>query len=136
MESSKIASAFSSGGTRFLVRLLNAATREARTMFLEAIEREFGPYQGPRLLMSWDEARTLCDQGFTIGSHTVSHEPLTDLESTDAISEIADSRITISQRLNRAVSGFCYPRGAHSRSLALAVQKCRLCLCSYNSIWK
>jgi peptidoglycan/xylan/chitin deacetylase (PgdA/CDA1 family) len=122
ISSSKGSSDFSPSKTRSLVRILNTATREVRARFLEAAEREFGPYRGPRLLMNWDEARTLCDHGFAIGSHTVSHEPLTDLESTDAISEIEDSRIALSQRLNRAVSGFCYPRGAHSSGLAAAVQ--------------
>ncbi|WP_432821470.1 polysaccharide deacetylase family protein, partial [Trichloromonas sp.] len=82
---------------------------------------EFGPYRGEGVLMSWDDARTLCNQGFSIGSHTMSHEPLTGLNQDDALIEIKQSKVVLETRLERAIPGFCYPRGAHSDFLAEAV---------------
>ena len=109
--------------TRSLVRRLNEASREERGAFLAALEREFGLYRGPRLLMDWDEARELWSAGFAIGSHTLSHEPLTDLDPGEAAVEIRESRTALAERLGAPVSGFCYPRGAHSGFLAGLVKE-------------
>jgi peptidoglycan/xylan/chitin deacetylase (PgdA/CDA1 family) len=109
--------------SRQLVRFLNEASRIERSDFLGSIENEFGPYDGTRLLMNWSEIDELCAKGFSIGSHTLSHEPLTDLDHTEALAEISGSRNALNTRLKRPVFGFCYPRGAFSTSLSEAVQQ-------------
>lgn len=108
---------------RELVRQLNGVSRAERNRFLLSVEKEFGPYRGPRLLMNWDEIRELCASGFGIGSHSISHEPLTDLRRAEAIPEIVNSRAELAARLGRPISGFCYPRGAFSDFLAEGVRE-------------
>jgi len=73
--------------------------------------------------MNWDEIKHLGYRGFEIGSHTVSHIPLTDLSDEDAIIEIAQSKKYLSEKIGLEVSGFCYPRGAFSRQHLKMVEK-------------
>jgi peptidoglycan/xylan/chitin deacetylase (PgdA/CDA1 family) len=73
--------------------------------------------------MNWNEAKHLAQKGFGIGSHSLSHEPLTDLGQTEAEIEIHDSRIALGERVGKQISGFCYPRGACSGFLAEAVKQ-------------
>ncbi len=108
---------------RELVRQLNGASRAERNRFLLSVEKEFGPYRGPRLLMNWEEIRELRASGFSIGSHSISHEPLTDLGREEAIPEIVNSRTELAARLGHPINGFCYPRGAFSDYLAEAVKE-------------
>jgi peptidoglycan/xylan/chitin deacetylase (PgdA/CDA1 family) len=108
---------------RQLVRALNGVTCNERKIFLASIENEFGRYRGEKLLMTWADARMLCRQGFNVCSHTLSHEPLTDLSDAEAFTEIEQSREVLAQRLGRPINGFCYPRGAHSVFLAEAVKR-------------
>lgn len=109
--------------TRSIVRILNGLPKQRRQQFITSLENRFGPYDGPRLLMSWDEVRYLCRNGFEIGSHTLSHEPLTDLDESKAFAEIEESKTALTERIGQEISGFCYPRGAHSLPLARCVQR-------------
>jgi peptidoglycan/xylan/chitin deacetylase (PgdA/CDA1 family) len=108
---------------RQLVRHLNEQTHDKRISFLQSIENNFGPYEGPQLLMGWPEIRDLSRNGFSIGSHTISHEPLTDLNQDAARSEIANSRSILAEHLGHPIPGFCYPRGAFSASLCKMVDQ-------------
>ncbi len=108
--------------SRALVRHLNGLSLADRRAVIESAAREFGPYRGERLLMNWAEVGELCASGFDIGSHTLSHEPLTDLPEPEAVEEIAKSRVEIGRRLGRPVRGFSFPRGAHSSPLVRAVR--------------
>ena len=108
---------------RQLIQGVNALSYEDRTIFLQSLEKEFGPYEGSRLLMDWDEIQDLCLKGFSIGSHTLSHEPLTDLDPTEARNEIEHSRSILADRLGYPIDGFCYPRGAFSDFLSEIVKQ-------------
>lgn len=108
---------------RNLVRKLNLMSRKDRENFLTSAARQFGPYQGPRLLMNKKEMKKLVDSGFELGSHTVSHVPLTDLSPEQAEKEIMESRQTLEQIFNTKISSFCYPRGVWNQDLAAMVQK-------------
>ena len=104
--------------SRMAVRYLNAAENAFRTDFLDALQTEFGPYKGERLLMNWEEILQLHKCGFSVGSHTLSHIPLTDLHPADAKREITESGEILSQRLGAPIKGFSYPRGAWNMELA------------------
>lgn len=69
---------------RKLVQYLNGMTQRQRNKVLAAMKKEFGPYGGKRLLMNWNEIRQLHTDGFEIGSHSLSHIPLTDLSNAEA----------------------------------------------------
>lgn len=108
---------------RRAVRYLNTVENVFRLDFLNALQAEFGPYEGERLLMNWEEIRDLHKCGFSVGSHTLSHIPLTDLAPADAEKEIAESGKILSQRIGAPVKGFSYPRGAWNRELAVMAKQ-------------
>ncbi|WP_161635975.1 polysaccharide deacetylase family protein [Desulfonatronovibrio hydrogenovorans] len=108
---------------RDLVRRLNSISRQNREEYLSKLALFFGPYQGPRLLMDISELKRLIDLGFEIGSHTVSHNPLTDLTLGQAESEISQSRQVLEQMCEARIQAFCYPRGAWNNELAGLAEK-------------
>jgi peptidoglycan/xylan/chitin deacetylase (PgdA/CDA1 family) len=106
---------------RKLVQYMNGQSHSSRLSFLQSLEKHFGLYEGPQLLMGWQDIQDLCANGFKIGSHTLSHEPLTDLDPDAARSEIMNSRSFLAERLGIPIQGFCYPRGAFSPSISKMV---------------
>jgi len=71
-------------------------------------------YDSGDLLMEfldWDDCRKMADAGMTIGSHTMSHVHLADLDDDAAFAEIKGSKETIEAELGRACDHFCCPFG-------------------------
>ncbi len=66
-------------------------------------------------LLSWKEARALVAQGFTFGSHTMTHPPLPKIDLTQARHEIQMSRAVISEKLGVPIKLFSYPYSQHNR---------------------
>jgi len=64
-----------------------------------------------RLLTS-DELRFVQQTGGLIGSHSVSHRPLTELSRTEALAELTESRQALEKILGRNVDSFALPYGA------------------------
>lgn len=62
--------------------------------------------EGRNRLMDWDELKRLRDEGFTLGSHSLTHAALTR-------AEVVESRRLLSERLGVPVAHFAYPRGEH-----------------------
>lgn len=106
---------------RVLVQALNALGETERKAFLCDFEQEFGPCATEGLLMNWDDVQQLQREGFAIGSHSVAHIPLTDLDKEAARREIVESSELISQRIGKRPTGFCFPRGAYSSEHARMV---------------
>jgi peptidoglycan/xylan/chitin deacetylase (PgdA/CDA1 family) len=63
--------------------------------------------------LSWEEIKQMQDSGiFTIGSHTLGPEPLTNIESRQEIRrQIFDSRRMLEEQLGKEVNTFSYPEG-------------------------
>lgn len=77
-------------------------------------EKLLGFYDSRDLLMeflSWDDCREMADAGMTIGSHTMNHVHLTDLDDDGVEAELADSKQLIEAELGRACVHFCCPFG-------------------------
>ncbi len=64
--------------------------------------------------MNWEHLRELVRQGFEIGSHGLTHIPLTKLSNEALASELCDSKKTLEDRLGIQVKGFSVPRGYFS----------------------
>jgi peptidoglycan/xylan/chitin deacetylase (PgdA/CDA1 family) len=62
--------------------------------------------------LSWADCRALADAGHTIGSHTVTHPRLADVDDAAAAHQIRDSKREIEIRLGQAVRDFAAPYGA------------------------
>jgi peptidoglycan/xylan/chitin deacetylase (PgdA/CDA1 family) len=61
--------------------------------------------------LTWSSCRQLADQRMTVGSHTVSHRALADLDERAARSELRDSKRELEDRLGTHVADFCAPYG-------------------------
>ncbi|HNQ36164.1 MAG TPA: polysaccharide deacetylase family protein [bacterium] len=72
-------------------------------------------------LMTWTEVIRLQAQGFSFGSHGLSHLKLTGADPETARREIAESKQIIETRLEREVNLFCYPYGAWNEEVARLV---------------
>ncbi len=66
---------------------------------------------GKELILSWDEVKEMSNNGIAFGAHTVTHPILTKLPLEEARREIIQSKQHIEQKLNQAVTTFCYPGG-------------------------
>ncbi|MCL5104504.1 MAG: polysaccharide deacetylase family protein [Armatimonadetes bacterium] len=74
-------------------------------------------------MMSIDQLREMADNGFEIGSHTLTHPHLPDISDEQLTREIADSKRKLEDILGKEVVSFSYPYGDYDdRVLAAAVE--------------
>jgi hypothetical protein len=89
---------------------LAPAQREA---FVEATERAAGGNARPAWdgMMTWDQLRAIVARGHEVGSHSMTHQLLPQLDDAALAYEIAESRRVLQARLGCRVETFCYPNG-------------------------
>ncbi|MEN6581762.1 MAG: polysaccharide deacetylase family protein [Armatimonadota bacterium] len=74
-------------------------------------------------MMTTEQVREMADKGFEIGSHTLSHPHLTELDDTQLRSEIIDSKHKLEDIIGHEVSSFSYPYGSYDeRVIAVAME--------------
>jgi hypothetical protein len=61
--------------------------------------------------LSWDEIREMAELGHEIGSHSVHHANMAQVDLAEARRELVDSKKTLEDRLSRPVQWFAYPYG-------------------------
>jgi peptidoglycan/xylan/chitin deacetylase (PgdA/CDA1 family) len=61
--------------------------------------------------MSWDDVRSLRNQGFEIGAHTMSHVDLGVVVGAEATAEIVGSKQRLERELGTPIDFFSYPYG-------------------------
>ena len=80
--------------------------------------------------MTWDELRKLVFLGMEIGSHGVTHRPLTQLADAEVLEELTASRQLLSQRLGVPVHAMAAPGGFWNHAIAEASKHA-----GYEAIW-
>lgn len=90
-----------------------AMTPTDRQVWLDDLAREAGPItlRNDDLIMDETALQRLIAAGHEIGSHTVTHPLLDQLEGEALRWEIAQSKSDLESKLETTVSGFCYPNG-------------------------
>ncbi len=73
-------------------------------------------------LMTWEDARCLARAGMTIGCHTRTHANLNKVGAADLAEELQGAREMITANVNAPCRHFCYPYGAYSERIRLAVK--------------
>jgi peptidoglycan/xylan/chitin deacetylase (PgdA/CDA1 family) len=106
------------------------ATVYAPTGYLDTPERPLswdgienwigGEHESELLPMSWDQLGGLADEGWEIGSHTVTHPHLTRLDDDALRRELSESRATVEERLGRPCPTIAYPYGDHDERVVAA----------------
>jgi peptidoglycan/xylan/chitin deacetylase (PgdA/CDA1 family) len=96
-------------------RFLKACTAERRRALLTLVAEQTSDVAIPQVMMSWDDARALHAAGFTIGSHTSTHEMLGSTADGALIdAELINSAHTIEREVGRRPRSIAYPVGSYS----------------------
>ena len=75
------------------------------------LDVEITPDTFAGLYMNWDEVRQMAANGFTIGAHTATHPPLSQVSLDRARREVTESRARIEAEIGQPVRAFAYPHG-------------------------
>jgi len=117
---------FDDGFENFLTEALPELQKRKlpATVFViaDGMNRAFGPEGYAEKLMSLEQVRGLPSELISIGSHTVTHPMLTQLDLSQARFEILESRAKLEQMLNRDITEFSFPFGDHNAAM---VDLCR-----------
>jgi len=100
----------------------SAATKSFFDWDLAAAKRSVMTLQEEDRAMSWSEYRTLVNNGWEIGSHTVTHPMLTEVLVDEAEAQIIESKSILESCLGVPVTSFCYPAGHANLEVARLVE--------------
>jgi peptidoglycan/xylan/chitin deacetylase (PgdA/CDA1 family) len=78
---------------------------------------------GRRAFLSASQLRELASRGFEIGSHSMTHTYLTDLDDTALRHEIAGSKLELEQILGQPIEHFSCPGGSYDARVAQFVRE-------------
>jgi len=88
---------------------------EKRELLNAIVARLHNQRQEPsQLMLNWFELRTMAEEGWDIGSHTVNHFILTKVELSQAAEELRVSKNVIERQLQRPVTLCAFPNGKRS----------------------
>jgi len=98
--------------TKAIIAHVKGLARDERDKYLADLRRLLH-VQPPsdRLMLDWNEVRSLQSAGATIGSHTVTHQILSRVDEGAARSEVVESKRVLEERTGRAIQFFAYPNG-------------------------
>jgi len=75
-------------------------------------------------MLTWDQIREMDQAGFTIGSHTLTHQWLPDLTDEEIAHELCQSKLLIEREVRHPITTLAYPYGAFDRRVQQRAQKC------------
>jgi peptidoglycan/xylan/chitin deacetylase (PgdA/CDA1 family) len=81
-------------------------------------------YGEPAALMSWDEIRIAQQEGVQIGSHSLTHRRVTEIEPDEVRHELSVSRDFLERELGVRPTAFSYPFGTVNEIATVASQEC------------
>jgi peptidoglycan/xylan/chitin deacetylase (PgdA/CDA1 family) len=112
---------FDDGFENFLTQALPELEKRKipATVFViaDGMNRDFGLDTYAETLLSLEQVRNLPASLVTIGSHTLTHPMLTQVEEDEACREIKDSRTKLEAMLGRQVAQFSFPFGGFNERL-------------------
>jgi len=73
--------------------------------------------------MNAAQLRTWSDAGMEVGAHTCTHPYLTQCDDTQLVHEIAGSKASLEQVIDKPISQFCYPYGDVNTRVANATRQ-------------
>jgi peptidoglycan/xylan/chitin deacetylase (PgdA/CDA1 family) len=87
-------------------------TGDDQELFLRSMETQLEVEEigaGRRLMMNWDELRQLQGAGHIVGSHTVTHPNVAQIDEELVFREMSDAKTTLEENLGRTIEHFSYP---------------------------
>lgn len=67
--------------------------------------------------MNWEQLAVLRDTGMEIGSHTISHPDLTQLDVGELARQVTQSKQDLERALGITITSFCYPTGLYNATV-------------------
>lgn len=112
---------------------LSDGVRRAR---IEELTAALGGDQVPDWagVMSWQQLRELHEAGHEIGSHSLSHPLLPELDDDALREEIVASRARLREATGAEVASFCYPNGSYDARCLAAVREAGYS-CAVTTAW-
>ena len=108
-----------------LVNILGHLNQTERLQVLDEMRRQIKVKCDDQagIMMNWNDVRQLANTpGFTIGSHTVTHQHLTRIPLDDVIFEVTSSKEHLEDEIGRTVTSFSYPYGDFNHEVITALQ--------------
>lgn len=105
----------------------NTSSSEKLNELAAACHCELDAEAASTLFMTWEQAREMREAGMDIGSHTQSHQILSDLTLDAQKEELAKSKSILEKELGTEVSVLAYPVGgldSYTRETANLVRDC------------
>ena len=99
-------------------------TPQQRDAFVAETERAAGGNARPAWdgMMTWEQLRAMVDRGHEVGSHSMTHQLLPQLDDAALDHEVAGSRRVLQEKLGCSVDTFCYPNGDADARVVRAVR--------------
>lgn len=110
-------------GTFFCVPGYDAITRYVNPHTERWSDTPKSGYSIPFKSMTREHRRELIQQGMEIGSHTMTHRKLTQIEPREIESEIHGSKYRLEEELGITIKSFCYPNGKYDASIIRQVKQ-------------
>lgn len=85
--------------------------------------KNFTDFTNLDFCLTGKQLKEMSDYGIEFGSHTVNHLELPKLTNLEIVSELTESKKTLEKILNKEILSFCYPRGAYTPEVSVAVKK-------------
>ncbi len=87
-----------------------------------------GELGSSRELLSWEEIRSLAEEGWIIGSHSATHADMCSLDPERCQEEVMGSKAEIERQTGREVRYFAYPKGAYTERVLAAMRRSKYTL--------
>lgn len=96
---------------------------DGRPLTIPEFEGDRGGPPDERQTMAWPELREWAERGHEIGSHTVTHPHLTQLDDRQLRLELTESRNEIEDEIGRPCRYLAYPYGEHDGRVRAAARE-------------
>lgn len=73
--------------------------------------------------MTWNQVKELSTAGMTIGSHSVNHDNMSQMDPEVLKYELVESKKILEKKINHKVLFFAYPGGAYSQETIVATEE-------------
>ena len=91
-----------------------AKERKEAVDVLRDLAKDYQSSPRDRLMMRWEEVKTMADEGFEFGSHSHNHLNMTELSTAQMHDEVVTSSQILREHLPHPASTFCYPGGYYN----------------------